>query len=396
MEFSISSRAKKVILSVGVSGLILAIIGMLYHGNEEHSLLQRVMANLLLDGFFFFAIGLGALFFLALSYATEAGWYVYIKRMLEAMSGYLPVGGAILILIFLAFVFTDGAHVYLWMDPEVVSQDPIIEGKSSFLNKPFFIIRSLIYIGVFVWFFIGFRKRSLQEDIEGGTALHFKNFKKGATFLVFFAVFSSIFSWDWLMSVDVHWFSTLFGWYVFAGVWCSSMVVLMMLLLYLRGKGLMPKLNDSHIHDVGKWIFATSFLWSYLFFSQLMLYWYANIPEEVIYYYERIHEFKFLFFGMFLINFALPMVLLMSREAKRHAGILTVVGGIILVGHWVDVFVMIAPAGIGPHAAITALEIGLFLFFGALFTYVVLKTLSKAPLVPQKHPMLDESIHHEI
>lgn len=257
-------------------------------------------------------------------------------------------------------------------------------------------IRAVIYIAVFTWFFMGFRKRSLQEDLEGGSALHFKNFRQGALFLVFFAVFSSTFSWDWLMSIDVHWFSTLFGWYVFAGVWCSSMVILMMLLLYLRGKGLMPKLNDSHIHDVGKWIFATSFLWSYLFFSQYMLIWYANIPEEAIYFVERIENFRYLYFGMFLINFALPMVLLMSREAKRHAGILTFVGAIILVGHWIDVFVMIAPAGIGAHASITALEIGLFLFFGSLFAFVVLRALTKAPLIPQKHPMLDESIHHEI
>lgn len=394
MEFSISNRAKKIIVGVGLLGLLLTVVGLVYH--DKALLFQRVMANLLLDGFFFFALGLGALFFLALSYATESGWYVYIKRMLEAQAGYIPIGSAILFVIFLVFAFTNGAHVYLWMDPEVVADDPIISNKSAYLNKPFFLIRAAIYLGVFILFYMGFRKRSLLEDAQGGTAIHFTNFKKAATFLVFFAVFSSTFSWDWLMSIDVHWFSTLFGWYVFAGVWCSSMVVLMMLLLYLRGKGLVPKLNDSHIHDVGKWIFATSFLWSYLFFSQFMLYWYANIPEEVIYYYDRINDYKFLYFGMFIINFALPMVLLMSREAKRHAGILTFVGGIILVGHWIDVFVMIAPAGIGAHASITALEVGLFLLFGAMFVFVVLNSLSKAPLIPQKHPMLDESIHHEI
>lgn len=394
MEFSISNRAKKIILGVGLLGLLLTIIGLVYH--DKAHLFQRVMANLLLDGFFFFALGLGALFFLALSYATESGWYVYIKRMLEAQAGYIPIGSAILFVIFIVFALTNGAHVYLWMDPEVVADDAMISNKAAYLNKPFFLIRAAIYLGVFILFYMGFRKRSLLEDAQGGTAIHFTNFKKAATFLVFFAVFSSTFSWDWLMSIDVHWFSTLFGWYVFAGVWCSSMVVLMMLLLYLRGKGLVPKLNDSHIHDVGKWIFATSFLWSYLFFSQYMLYWYANIPEEVIYYYDRINDYKFLYFGMFIINFALPMVLLMSREAKRHAGILTFVGAIILVGHWIDVFVMIAPAGIGAHASITALEIGMFLLFAALFVFVVLTSLSKAPLIPQKHPMLDESIHHEI
>jgi hypothetical protein len=394
MEFSISNRAKKVIIGLGFLGLLLTVIGVVYQ--DKTLLFQRLMANLLLDGFFFFALGLGALFYLALAYATESGWYVYIKRMLEAQAGFVPLGALILLLIFIVFVVTDGAHVYLWMDQAVVDDDPIISGKSAYLNKTFFLIRTIVYLAVFTLFYRGFRKRSLQEDVEGGTAIHFTNFKRGALFLVFFAVFSSTFSWDWLMSIDVHWFSTLFGWYVFAGVWCSSMVVLMMLLLYLRGKGLLPKLNDSHIHDIGKWIFATSFLWSYLFFSQFMLYWYANIPEEVIYYYERIHDHKFLYFGMFLINFALPMLLLMSREAKRHTGILTTVGAFILLGHWIDVFVMIAPAGIGSHASITAFEVGLFLIFGAMFVFVVLNTLSKAPLIPQKHPMLEESIHHEI
>lgn len=395
MEFSISNKAKKVMILTAIVGIVLAAIGMFYHAKGGH-LFQRIMANLLLDGFFFFAIGLGALFFLALAYATEAGWYVYIKRVLEGMTGYIPVGGAILLVIFLVFIFTDGAHVYLWMDPEVVKEDPIIQGKAAYLNKVFFMIRTVIYLAVFYLFYRGFRKRSLQEDIEGGTALHFKNFKKGATFLVFFAVFSSMFSWDWLMSIDVHWFSTLFGWYVFAGVWCSSMVVLMMLLLYLRGKGLMPKLNDSHIHDVGKWIFATSFLWSYLFFSQLMLYWYANIPEEVIYYFDRIEDFKLLFFGMFLINFALPMVLLMSRDAKRHAGILTFVGAIILFGHWVDVYIMIMAGSMGEAAYIGFLEIGLLLAVLGLFLKMILKNLTKAPLTVVNHPFLDESLHHEI
>ena len=123
-------------------------------------------------------------------------------------------------------------------------------------------------------------------------------------------------SWDWIMSVDAHWFSTLFGWYVFAGMWCTTMITLVTLTLYLKKNGYLPNVNESHIHDLGKWTFATSFLWSYLWFSQFMLIWYANIPEETTYHLTRIKDFKFLYFGMFLINFVFPMVLLMSRDAK--------------------------------------------------------------------------------
>jgi len=198
------------------------------------------------------------------------------------------------------------------------------------------------------------------------------------------------------MSIDVHWFSTLYGWYTFAGMWCSAMVVLVLLTLYLKKSGYLPNVNDSHIHDLGKWTFATSFLWSYLWFSQFMLIWYANIGEEVTYYMMRIENFKPLYFGMFLINFAFPMLILMSRDAKRHAGILTFVGLIILTGHWLDVYIMISAGSLGATAKIGFLEIGMALLVAGFFIRIILHNLTKAPLTPVNHPFLDESIHHEI
>jgi hypothetical protein len=238
--------------------------------------------------------------------------------------------------------------------------------------------------------------RSLEEDRIGGTELHFKNYRKGATFLVFFSVFSSTSAWDWLMSIDVHWFSTLFGWYTFAGMWCSTMVVLVLTTLYLKKLGYLPKVNESHIHDLGKWTFATSFLWSYLWFSQFMLIWYANIGEEVTYYMMRIENFKVLYFSMFFINFAFPMLILMSRDAKRNAGILTFVGVVILAGHWLDVYIMVSAGSLGANAKIGALEIGMALLVAGFFIRIILNNLTKAPLTPVNHPFLDESVHHEI
>jgi len=238
--------------------------------------------------------------------------------------------------------------------------------------------------------------RSLEEDKVGGTAIHFKNYKKAALFLVVFAVFSSTSSWDWLMSIDVHWFSTLYGWYVFSGIWVSAMVVIVLLTLYLKRMGYLPNVNDSHIHDLGKWAFAISFLWSYLWFSQFMLIWYSNIGEEVVYFMMRIENFKVLYFGMFLINFAFPMLILMSRDAKRNVGILTFVGLVILAGHWVDVYIMVSAGSLGATAEIGALEIGLVLLITGAFIRIVLMNLSKAPLTPVHHPFLDESVHHEI
>ncbi|MCO4813198.1 MAG: quinol:cytochrome C oxidoreductase [Flavobacteriales bacterium] len=395
MDFKVTKKENIFTLTLIVIGVLFTAIGIATHAGDDN-FITRFLANSLINSLFFFGIGLGALFFLALQYATETGWYVAVKRVMEALTGYVPYGIAFLVLVFIALTITDGAHIYTWMDPEVVAHDSIIQMKSSYLNKGFFWIRTIVYLGIYFWYWRGFRKRSLQEDIEGGTEIHFKNYKKGAVFLVFFAVFSSTSSWDWIMSIDVHWFSTLFGWYTFAGIWCSSMTVLVMLTVYLKKQGYLPKVNDHHIHDIGKWTFATSFLWSYLWFSQYMLIWYANMGEEVIYYEMRIENFQFLYFGMFIVNFAFPMLLLMSREAKRHAGTLTVIGIIILLGHWMDVYVMVSGGSMGATASIGILEIGMLALMAGIFIRIILNNLTKAPLSVVNHPYLDESIHHEI
>ena len=395
MEFKITKAAKNTILYVVLTGLLLLIIGLISGYNDPH-FVTRLLTNGLINGFFFFALGLGALFFLALNYATESGWYASVNRVIEAVAGFLPYGMGLLGLFLLIITLLDGAHIYIWMDSEVVKHDEIIQGKTAYLNVWFFWIRTLIYFITYFLFLRGFQKRSLEEDERGGTDLHFKNYKKGATFLVFFAVFSSTSAWDWLMSIDVHWFSTLYGWYTFAGMWCSSMVVLVITTMYLKKLGYLPKVNESHIHDLGKWTFATSFLWSYLWFSQFMLIWYANIGEEVTYYAMRIENFKFLYFAMFIINFAFPMLILMSRDAKRNFGILTFVGLIILTGHWLDVYIMVSAGSLGANATIGFIEVGMALMVLGSFVFVILRNLTKAPLTPVNHPFLDESVHHDI
>lgn len=381
-------------------GALFTIIGVILAMNGHHGS-TRILTNVLTNSFFFFSIGLGALFFLALQYATETGWYASVKRVIEAIAGFLPVGIIMMLLILLTLSLMDGGHIYIWMDPEVHDPsshhyDKLIAYKSPYLNQIFFWIRTLAYLATYYIFYRGFKLRSLEEDRVGGTDIHFKNYRKGALFLVFFAVFSSTSSWDWIMSIDPHWFSTLFGWYVFAGMWCSTMVVLVMLVLYLKKQGYLAKVNDSHIHDIGKWTFATSFLWSYLFFSQFMLIWYANIPEETTYYIARIEEYQVMYFGMFFINFAFPMLILMSRDAKRHAGILSFVGLIIIIGHWLDAYIMISGGSLGANAHIGLLEVSMALLFLGVFLYVILNNLTKAPLTPVNHPFLDESIHHDI
>jgi len=355
---------------------------------------RRFWSNLLINGFFFFGIALGALFYLALHYATESGWGVVLLRVMEGIMSAMPIGMAVLAVVFIAGTL-EWHHIYPWMIGDTVASDDIIYGKTAYLNKPFFWIRVVVYFATFYLFMKWFKKKSRQEDQDGGTDTHFKMYRRGALFLVFFAVFSSTMSWDFIMSIDTHWYSTLFGWYVFSGIWLSGMVMVMMVTLYLRKRGFLPHVNESHIHDVGKWMFALSFLWSYLWFSQFMLYWYANIPEEVHYFYERIHNYKFIYFGTFFINFVFPMVFLMSRDTKRSSGYLIVIGLIIFIGHWLDVFNMVMPGTLFDQWGFGLLEIGMFLIFLGVFVYAVLRSIAKAPLLQKNHPYLEESKHHD-
>lgn len=404
-NYTFTKKTKNITIGLMVIGLITLIAGFLTdhapegvsHEEYHHT---RIWANLLVNGWFFMGIALLATFFMALQYVAEVAWSVAVKRVYEAVSSYLPVGAVIMFLILLAGQF-HVHHLYHWMDPEVINPespkyDEVIANKHGYFTPWFFWLRTIAYLVIWNLFQRGFIKRSLEEDLQGGTALHFKNMAKGAMFLVFFAVTSSTAAWDWMMSIDVHWFSTMYGWYSFAGMWISAMITIILFVLFLKRKGYLPQVNDSHIHDLGKWVFAVSFLWSYLWFCQFMLIWYTNIPEETIYFQERLHDFGYmgLMWTVFVLNFVFPMILLMSRDAKRNYFFLTIVGCIIFIGHWLDVFMMVMPGTVNGAWHLGWVEIGIALGFLGLLLFTINRALTKAPLMVQKHPYLDETIHH--
>ena len=313
------------------------------------------------------------------------------------ISTWLPETGAPSVHAASLITLNDGAHIYLWMDAKVVEHDEIIANKAAYLNPVFFWIRTLVYFATYIIFLRGFQKRSAEEDRIGGTDLHFQNYKKGAMFLVFFAVFSSTSAWDWLMSIDVHWFSTLYGWYTFAGMWCSTMVVLVLTTLYLKKLGYLQKVNDSHIHDLGKWTFATSFLWSYLWFSQFMLIWYANIPEETVYFKHRVQgSYKGIFFLNLIINFLCPLLILMKRSAKRNYTLVAFMAVLILFGHWIDFYQMVMGSLSKEHVTLGWLDFGILSLFVGLMIFFVSRALASKPLIPKSHPFLKESIIHQV
>ena len=361
------------------------------HGEHLlHQLQNKPWAALYVAAFFFMMISLGTLAFYAIQRAAQAGWSILLFRVMEGITGYL-LPGTIIVFALLVLSGMHLNHLFIWMDPEVVAHDKIIQGKVAYLNVPFFLARAAFYI--LGWNFYRYisRKFSLAQDEANDISNYKKNFRWSAGFLVFFIVTESMMSWDWIMSIDPHWFSTLFGWYVFASMFVTGITVIALITIYLKSKGYLPEVNNSHIHDLGKFMFGVSIFWTYLWFSQFMLIWYSNIPEEVTYYLTRIEDYNLPFFGMVVMNFVFPLLVLMNSDYKRMNYIIVGVGIVIVLGHYIDIFNMIMPSAVGDQWFIGISEIGSFLFFLGLFLWVVFSALTKAPLVAKGDPYMGES-----
>ena len=388
-----------------------------------HAQKQRPWSSLLVSNLFFLMISLAGLVWLAVQYISQSGWSASLLRIPQAVSSFLPYGGAIML-----FIIITGAlhwhHTYHWMDQALTYEyvyedsissehphytndkeegvvpnpkyDYIIAGKTAYLNIPFFIIRAIIYLLGWCIVALLLRKFSLKEDEEGGLKWHNKMFTLSAIFIVFAAVTTSTGAWDWIMSIDTHWFSTLFGWYSFASFFVSACAVMAIITVHLKYSGYLEMVNENHMHDFGRYLLAFSIFWTYLWFAQYMLIWYSNIPEEVTYYLIRFESYHILIIIALVLNFLNPMLLIQDRAAKRLKGQVLFVAILILIGHFIDVFVMIMPGTVGTHWHLGFVEIGTFLGYLGFFFFIVLNSLSKRPLVQKNHPMMIESKHHHI
>ena len=357
--------------------------------------------SLLFNNYFFLGISIFAVFFVALQHVAEAGWSTVIKRVPEAIMTFLPYACAVMIFIVVAAIL-HWNHIYHWMEEGIMTEgapnyDKIIAGKEAYLSPIFFLVRSLIYVSVWIYCAKRLRDISLQGDLEGG--LGKKSYNKGITvsawFIVFFAISSSTASWDWIMSIDTHWFSTLFGWYIFSEWSAIGFTTILLFCLFLKKQGYLPDLSDSIIHDLGKFVFAFSVVWTYMWFSQFMLIWYANIPEEVTYFMERIElpNYNFLFWFSAAINFVIPTIVLMSRDAKRNTNFLIFASVTILIGHWINSYLLFAPGTLHDHGHLGFTELGMGLGFLGLFLFIVFRSLTTRSLDIKHHPFLEESKH---
>ncbi|GIM56065.1 quinol:cytochrome C oxidoreductase [Capnocytophaga canimorsus] len=358
-----------------------------------HQLQNKPWAALYVAALFFLFISLGVLAFYAINRASQAGWSPVLFRVMEAITAYL-LPGAVVVFVILVLSGLHFNHLFIWMDQTVVAHDALLQGKQGYLNVPFFLIRAAIYILGWVAYRHFSRKFSIAQDTASDNRNFVKNFKISAAFLVFFLVSESMMSWDWIMSVDPHWFSTLFGWYVFASMFVSGITVIALITIYLKSRGYLQFVNSSHMHDLAKFMFGISIFWTYLWFSQFLLIWYSNIPEEVTYYVTRINDYKLVFFGMAAMNFIFPLLVLMNADFKRINWLVVMVGIVILIGHYFDFYVMIMPATVGDQWSVGVSEIFSLLLFLGLFIFVAFTALSKAPLLAKRNPFIEESKHH--
>lgn len=365
---------------------------------EEHhvdhatqQIANRPWAALYVPLLFFFMVALAIFAFYASQVASSAGWSVLLFRVMQGLSRpIIPLGVILFIILLLSSLGMN--HLFPWIHAQ---GDEIIENKSFWLNVPGWLIRAVIFIGGFITFRHFIIKKSLAQDETHGYKTHESGFKLTVFFLIFYMLSESAFSWDWIMSLDPHWFSTLFAWYIFASAMVSAVTVIALSTIYLKSKGYLEYVNESHLHDVAKFMFGFSIFWTYLWFAQFMLIWYANMPEETVYFVPRMKgAYQFLFFFMLLLNFVFPLLVLMDRDWKRKSFVVILVGVVILIGHYIDFYLMVMPSAVGSHFGFGISEIGGLLFFLGLFIFCGFWDISRRPLIAKGNPYTHESEHH--
>ena len=347
---------------------------------------RRILSNVLIDNFYFLSISLGAIFFVAVQNVANTGWYVCFKRVPEAMASYLPVAG-----VFMFGVYLGLNKIYPWVGSSDVFG---FSGKLLYLKPGFFGIRMAAYFLPWIVLSNLIRKVSIQVDLTGDVKFFKRNVFYSAVFIVVFAITSSTSSWDWLMSIEPGWYSSVFGWYVFSGLFLSGVSAMVILVLFLKWRGYLGSVNANHLHDLGKYVFGLSVLWVYLWYSQFFLIWYGNLPEEVSYFAVRLEHYKYFFYANVFANFVFPFSFLLSRGSKRNGLVLAVSSFIVLIGHWLDIFLMVMPGNFKSGLKPGFFEFGLFIGYLGIFILSFFRALSKVELASSKHPYFKESLSH--
>jgi hypothetical protein len=349
---------------------------------------ERTWAGVLLASQFLIGLGLGGLFLVAMHYLTGAGWSVVIRRIPEAMAILIPAGLACV-----AAVLVLRPSLYTWV---AEGENALAGFKGLWLNYGFLLLRGALYAALWLWFARVLIGNSRAQDRDGALHHHRRNVALSAGFTVCFALSYWLSSFDWVMALDHHWYSTIFGVYAFTGLFSSALACTILVAQWLRGMPVMASvIREDHLHDLGKLLLGATTLWVYIWFSQYMLIWYANIPEETIYYVTRQSgSWGPLFLLNPILNWVVPFLVLLPRACKRGGTILARVAMAVLVGRWLDLYLMIFPS-VFPDAPVFGVwEVGIALGIAGVTGSLILRALGHSALVPLKDPHLMESMRH--
>jgi hypothetical protein len=383
-RFTLSPRFTYITYGCIVAGILSMAYG--FYASAD-----RAWANLLLNNFYFLSLAIGASFFLALQYITQSGWSAMFRRVPEAMGAYLPFAAILMLVLYF------GMHnLYEWSHTDKVASDAVLQHKAPYLNIYFFFIRMAVFFATWIIMTRLIRKVSLQEDQFGGMKYLEKNEMNSKILIFILAITFSMASFDYIMSLEAHWVSTIFAVKNFVAAFYHGTAIIILIVILLNEKGYFKELNESHLLDFSRYLFMLSIIWGYMFFSQFMLIWFANIPEETIYYAERWHNgWKVLFYVNIIINWFIPFVVLLSQKMDRNKTVVKLICLLLIAGQWIDLYDQIMPVVTGtPHFGI--IEIGAFIGYAGLFALVIAKALGSADLIPKNHPYLEESIYHHI
>ncbi len=385
VQFKFGKKLKMYLALTAGVGLLVLLIAVFVQQLPP----ARIWANLWMNAHMFLFFGLGALFFWTVNTLGESSWQINIQRIMESMGLTIPFAAILFIV-----AFPGLKHLFEWTNTEHL--DSLLQEKTAYLNIPFWLTRFAVYFALWTFFAVWLRRISVKNDINPVDRFLPKLRTASGWFMVFFAISSSMAAWDWLMSIDGHWFSTLYGWYIFSGMFVAAISVIILITVAFRHFGILPNVNSEHLHDLGKYLFAFSIFWAYLWLSQYLLIWYSNIPEETVYFVQRVDNFEFLFYLNVVINFLVPLLALMTRGSKRQPLYLAIVAAVVLVGHYVDLYLAIMPGAVGnENSSIGLLEIGLPFFYLAAFLTVFFSFFEKAKPVPKNHPYFIESSDYE-
>ncbi len=351
---------------------------------------QRTLAALLLGNTYFLMLAVTALVFIAVQNLVGAGWPTLFRRVPEAMTAYIPVGAGGLLVLLL------GSHsLYHWAHHAAGVHDAILDAKAGYLNLPFWSLRALVILVLWWVFARAILRNSRLQDADGDVERTHRNKRLSAAFMLVFGVTFTFASIDWVMSLEPHWYSTMFPWYMFGGAFLHALAAIALATVLMNRQGLFPQLNEHHRHDLGKYVFGFGAFWAYLWFCQFLLIWYANIPEETAYYALRSSRSWLAAQALSLAaNFLVPSALLLRILAKKDYRVLLAAGVSVCVGRGLDLYVMIMPSVAGGSARPHWVDVPVFLGLAGVFVLLFDRNFAASPAMPEKDPFLIESLHH--